>query len=58
LKDEWGVLKVGAVNGWEFNPMENKRLPEGEEILPEYEIRVGDFLISRANTENCLVAQQ
>jgi type I restriction enzyme S subunit len=54
LKDEWGVLKVGAVNGWEFNPMENKRLPEGEEILLEYEIRVGDFLISRANTRELL----
>jgi type I restriction enzyme S subunit len=54
LGEEWGVLKVGAVNGAEFNPTENKRLPEGEEILPEYEIRVGDFLISRANTRELL----
>jgi type I restriction enzyme S subunit len=54
LGEEWGVLKVGAVNGWVFDASENKRLPEGEEVLPEYKIRVGDFLISRANTRELL----
>lgn len=53
-KDEWGVLKVGAVNGWEFNPSENKRLPPELEPLPEYEIKPGDILISRANTTELL----
>ncbi|NOT57673.1 MAG: restriction endonuclease subunit S [Deltaproteobacteria bacterium] len=51
---EWGVLKVGAVNGWEFNPNENKRLPDDIEPLPEYEISSGDVLISRANTTELL----
>lgn len=47
---EWGVLKVGAVQpGW-FNPLENKRLPDNEQPMPEYEIQAGDLLVSRANT--------
>jgi type I restriction enzyme, S subunit len=48
--DEWGVLKVGAVNGWDFNSNENKRIPPELEIPLEYEIRSGDILVSRANT--------
>ena len=54
LADEWGVLKVGAVNGWQFDPLKNKRLPDGEPALLNYEIRVGDFLVSRANTRELL----
>ncbi len=47
---EWGVLKVGAVQpGW-FDASENKRLPDREEPKPEYEVRAGDLLVSRANT--------
>ncbi|KPV54319.1 hypothetical protein SE17_04495 [Kouleothrix aurantiaca] len=53
-EDEWGVLKVGAVNNWEFNPKENKRLPNELEPLNEYEIKPGDILISRANTTELL----
>lgn len=49
-EDEWGVLKVGAVNGWEFNPNENKKIPEDLKIPGEYEIKAGDVLVSRANT--------
>lgn len=49
-------MKVGAVNGSQFNSTENKRLPEGEQVLLEFEIRVGDFLISRANTRELLGA--
>ena len=51
---EWGVLKAGAVNGPEFDPNENKRLPDEEKPLPEFEIKTGDFLISRANTRELL----
>lgn len=49
-ENEWGVLKVGAVNEWQFNPNENKRLPADLVPLTEYEIQQGDILISRANT--------
>jgi type I restriction enzyme S subunit len=48
--DEWGVLKAGCVNGWDFDPNENKRLPDDTEPLPQYEVRQGDVLMSRANT--------
>ena len=51
---EWGVLKAGAVNGREFDPNENKRLPEEEPPQQEFEIKTGDFLISRANTRELL----
>jgi type I restriction enzyme, S subunit len=51
---EWGVLKVGAVNQWEFNPAENKRLPDELPPLLEYEIRPRDVLMSRANTTQLL----
>lgn len=52
--DEWGVLKVGAVNSWTFNPSENKRLPDDVEPFPEYEIKQRDVLMSRANTTQLL----
>jgi type I restriction enzyme, S subunit len=52
--DEWGVLKVGAVNSWEFNPSENKRLPGTLEPLLEYRIAPRDVLMSRANTTQLL----
>ena len=48
--DEWGVLKVGCVNGGLFNPNENKTLPADLEPLPELGIAAGDLLISRANS--------
>jgi type I restriction enzyme S subunit len=47
---EWGVLKVGCVNGGKFNPSENKLLPPELEPVPELAISNGDLLISRANT--------
>ncbi|MFZ1494536.1 MAG: restriction endonuclease subunit S [Candidatus Competibacter denitrificans] len=52
--DDWGVLKVGAVNTWTFNPSENKRLPDELEPLREYEIKPHDVLMSRANTTQLL----
>jgi type I restriction enzyme S subunit len=47
---EWGVLKVGCVNGGVFSPSENKVLPVDLEPVPSLSIRRGDLLISRANT--------
>lgn len=50
--EEWGVLKVGCVNGGAFQPAENKRLPPELEPVPAYSLRRGDLLISRANTRD------
>jgi len=48
--NNWGVLKVSAVTWGKFRPMENKELPANLEPRPEYEVKEGDFLLSRANT--------
>lgn len=47
---EWGVLKVGSVNNGRFRPEQHKRLPDALVPRPSTEIRVGDILMSRANT--------
>jgi len=49
--DAPGVLKVGCVNGGIFRAGENKRLPPDLSPIPEYSVRKGDLLISRANTK-------
>lgn len=49
--EEWGVLKVGSVNGGTFNAKENKKLPPELAPMPEYALKAGDLLISRANTK-------
>lgn len=49
-KNEWGVLKVGCVNGFVFKPLENKVLPKNLNPKLEYIINERDILISRANT--------
>lgn len=46
----WGVLKVGCVNGGSFSPHENKALPADLVPLPDLGIAADDVLISRANT--------
>ncbi|WP_295391442.1 hypothetical protein [uncultured Thiodictyon sp.] len=51
---EWGVLKVGAVNSWDFDPSENKRLPDDLEPVLAYRIQPHDVLMSRANTTQLL----
>ena len=58
VNDEWGVLKVGAVSFGFFDPRENKALPLELEPKPEYQIRAGDFLMSRANTTALVGAAQ
>lgn len=50
--EEFGVLKVGCVNGGIFNPEENKALPSELHPQTQYVLRKGDFLISRANTRD------
>jgi type I restriction enzyme S subunit len=53
---DWGVLKVSAVSWGVFKPEENKALPPGMTTRPDCEVKAGDFLLSRANTEE-LVAR-
>jgi len=53
---DWGVLKVSAVSWGIFKPEENKALPQGMTSRPDCEVKAGDFLLSRANTEE-LVAR-
>ncbi|MFF0457295.1 restriction endonuclease subunit S [Nocardia africana] len=49
--DEWGIIKVSAMTWGEFRANENKAVPYGRNIDPRYEIKSGDILVSRANTE-------
>lgn len=59
---EWGVTKVGCVNGGRFRPDENKALPASLEPRPELGLCKGDVLVSRANTRelvgSCVVVPQ
>jgi type I restriction enzyme S subunit len=55
-ESEWAVLKVGCVNGVEFDEAENKALPAGVQPRSEYEIHPGDILMSRANTRQLLAS--
>ncbi|WP_146610421.1 hypothetical protein [Streptomyces sp. AC1-42T] len=48
---EWGVLKVSAVQAGWFKGAENKVVRSLELINPQYEVRPGDLLMTRANTE-------
>ena len=48
--DAKGVLKVSAVGAQGFRPEEVKALVDDRDFLPQYQVRAGDLLISRANT--------
>lgn len=52
--NEWGVLKVGCVNGDHFNSLQNKKLPDG--LTPRLRCRIQekDIVVSRANTRELL----
>ncbi len=50
--EEWGVLKVGCVNGGVFRPEENKLLPAELDPIPALGVVRGDVLVSRANTRD------
>lgn len=51
---EWGVLKVGCVNGENYDESDNKALPANLNPIARYEVCEGDILISRANTKELL----
>lgn len=53
---EWGVIKVSAMSWGRFLEDENKAVPEDRPINPAYEIKTGDLLLSRANTEDLVGA--
>ena len=48
---EWGIIKVSAMTWGAFREDENKAVPAGVDFNPDYEIKPGDILVSRANTE-------
>jgi type I restriction enzyme S subunit len=50
-EDEWGIIKVSAMTWGEFDPLQNKAVP-ADRVDPRFEIREGDLLVSRANTED------
>jgi len=57
---EWGVLKTTAVQVMQYLQEENKVLPHDKEPKPQYEVKAGDILITRAGPKNrvaisCLV---
>ena len=58
--DIWGVLKTTAVQVMEYREIENKVLDGSKSPRPQYEVRSGDILITRAGPKNrvgisCLV---
>ncbi|KUO17840.1 restriction endonuclease subunit S [Streptomyces dysideae] len=48
---EWGVLKVSAVQPGRFTARENKVIRDPALVHPRYEVKRGDLLMTRANTE-------
>ncbi len=52
LEGEWGIIKVSAMTYGHFRAGENKAVPTGVPYSPQFEIRPGDLLISRANTRD------
>jgi type I restriction enzyme, S subunit len=55
---QWGVLKVSAVSWDRFEEMENKALPATVEPDVNAEVKVGDIIVSRANTTGLCGAVQ
>lgn len=53
-ENEWGVLKVGCVNGDFLDTTQNKKLPDNLNPLVSLSIKAGDILVSRANTRELL----
>ena len=48
--DEIGVAKVSAVTWGEYDEAESKTCIDPEKMNPDYFVRPGDFILSRANT--------
>ena len=53
---EWGVLKISAISWGTFNENENKRLKPNIKPFIDKEVKIGDFIMTRANTKE-LVAK-
>ena len=53
-ENEWGVLKVGCVNGDHLDSSQNKKLPANLNPIVSLSIKTGDILVSRANTRDLL----
>jgi type I restriction enzyme S subunit len=49
-KQEWGVLKLGAVTYGHFNQNENKAMLAADKPKKELEVKPGDLLLARKNT--------
>lgn len=49
-QEEIGVAKVSAVTWGEYDEHESKTCLDSDKVRPEYFIKPGDFLFSRANT--------
>ncbi|GFO81821.1 MAG: type I restriction enzyme EcoEI specificity protein [Methyloceanibacter sp.] len=59
---EWAVMTTTAIQPMRFDGYENKRLPEHLEPTPQYEVCLGDMLITRAGPRSrcgitCLVRE-
>lgn len=59
---QWAVVKLSAIKNGEFDYTKIKALPEELDIPKHLEIKVGDFLVTRANTpslvgEVCIVKE-
>lgn len=53
---QWAVLKQSAISKRFFDPLENKKLPEGTKIRKEILARKGDLLFSRKNSSSFIGA--
>jgi len=51
-ENEWGVLKTTAVQALSFDPMQHKLLPKKLKPRPEFQVEVGDILVTRAGPKN------
>ena len=51
-ESKWGVLKTTSVQTLRFLPHEHKELPASLDPRPQYQINVGDILITRAGPKN------
>ena len=51
-ESKWGVLKTTSVQVLRFLPHEHKELPASLDPRPQYQIELGDILITRAGPKN------
>jgi type I restriction enzyme S subunit len=51
-EDQWGVLKTTSVQALKFQPLQNKLLPAKLEPRPDFQVSVGDILVTRAGPKN------